>query len=110
MATAVGAAALDDAYIHIEVFDTDGGRTKYHKGGQAHSRAEPDLSADRFQDKIDVVPRADGTPRLQQKGPGLPRTIVVVFPNWPRPTPGAATGAVAGWQTKTRFEYEQEST
>jgi hypothetical protein len=109
MATAVQATKLDNAYLRIEVLDTDGGRTKYRKGEKAGPGSELDLAVDFFHpDEIGLVPKADGTPHLQQKAPGLPKRSVVAFANWPRPTRGAATGTVGGWHPEDRFEYEQE--
>ena len=109
MATAVQATKLDDNDLRIEILDTDGRRTKYRRGDQAHPGSEPDLAVDFFHPgEIGLVRRTDGTPRLRQEGPGLPGTVVVAFPNLPQPTPGAATGVVAGWHPEDRFEYQQE--
>ena len=109
MSTAVQATKLDAAYRRIEVVNTDGGRTKYRKGGQARPGSDLDLAVDCFDPhRIGLVRRADGTPHLQQYGPGLPKTIVVRFINRPYPPPGALTPG--GWQPEDRFEYEQEST
>ena len=109
MSTAVQATKLDAAYRRIEVVNTDGGRTKYRKGGQVRPGSDLDLAVDFFDPhRIGLVPRADGAPHLQQYGPGLPKTIVVRFINRPLPPPGALTPG--GWRPEDRFEYEQEST
>jgi hypothetical protein len=110
MATAVQATRLDNDYLRIEVLDTDGGRTKYRKGGKAGPGSELDLSVDDsfHPGKISLVVKADGTPHLQQKEAGLPKRIVVTFINLPQLTPEAGAPAGVEWRPEERFEYEQE--
>jgi hypothetical protein len=110
MAIAVQATKLDKDSLRIELLDTDGGRTKYHKGKKVRVGSELDLAVDFFHfDEIRLVPKADGSPHLRQNESGLPKRIVVAFANWPKPAPGAATGAVGAWTPVDRFEYDKEA-
>jgi hypothetical protein len=108
VAIAVQATKLDSKCLWVEVLDTDGGRTKYRRGGQASPGSELDLAWDFFRpDEIALVPRADGTPHLRQEGAGLPMTAVMSFAGLPQSSPGAALGATGGWHPEDRFEYKQ---
>jgi hypothetical protein len=86
-------------YGWIEVLDSDGNRWRYVKKGPAPDRAAVHVQ---IGPPLKLLFDADGIPRLRQEGAGLPKKMVMGFPN-----PMPQMGGVGGAWSLVLFEYEQ---